>query len=303
MVTTGKVQVDKKTNIHIQELPIGIWTHKYKEFLEHLLEEKRIVDFANLSTHDVPKFVIQGFQGKPTFEKLKLVRNYGLTNMVLLDMNNIPKKFKSIDELLETFYKQRLPYYGERKRRMIEDLSARIKVLEDKYKFLKLVIEDKIIIFKKTKQEILAQMKVHKVPEELLTNVRLSSLSEDELKELMNEIEELRKEKEEIQKLPPEQMWINDLKEFRTKYIELFGKDIKEELEGDELESDDETIPYTKPKKPKKQMPMSEHRAKRISKVGNRLKTNGEFMQEKEQEKSQEVSERKSPRKENKQEM
>jgi len=279
MVTTGKVQVDKKHNIHIQELPIGIWIHKYKEYLEHLLEEKRISDFSNLSTHETPKFIIQGFQGKPTFEKLKLRRNYGLTNMVLLDMNNIPRKYKSIDALLEDFYKVRLPYYARRKQRMLDDLSGRIKVLEDKYRFLKLVIEDKIVIFKKTKQEIVAQMKQYKLPEDLLTSVRLSSLSEDELVELLKEIEELKKEKEQIQLLMPEQMWITDLNDFKKKYLEMFGKDIKEEIEGDELESeDDETIPYTKPQKAKKQVPMTEHMAKKISKVGERLKKSGKFM-------------------------
>jgi DNA gyrase/topoisomerase IV subunit A len=279
MVTTGKVQVDKKHNIHIQELPIGIWIHKYKEFLEHLLEEKRLSDFSNLSTHETPKFIIQGFQGKPTFEKLKLRRNYGLTNMVLLDMNNIPRKYKSIDALMEDFYKARLPYYALRKQRMLDDLSGRIKVLEDKYRFLKLVIEDKIVIFKKTKQEIVAQMKQYKIPEDLLTSVRLSSLSEDELVELMKEIEQLKKEKEEIQVLLPEQMWISDLRDFKKKYLEMFGKDIKEEIEGDELESeDDETIPYTKPQKAKKQVPMTEHMAKKISKVGERLKKSGKFM-------------------------
>ena len=278
MVTTGKVQVDKKANIHIQELPIGIWIHKYKEFLEHLLEEKRIVDFSNLSTHETPKFVIQGFLGKPTFDKLKIRRNYGLTNMVLLDMNNTPRKYKSIDALLDEFYTIRLPYYSMRKKRMIDDLSGRIKVLEDKYRFLKLVIEDKIVIFKKTKQEIVAQMKQYKLPEDLLTSIRLSSLSEDELDELMKEIEGLKKEREDISVLLPEQMWITDLKDFKKKYIDMFGKDIKEEIEGDELESDDETIPYTKPKKQRKLKPMTEHMAKKISKVGQRLKKSGDFI-------------------------
>jgi hypothetical protein len=278
MVTTGKVQVDKKSNIHIQELPIGIWIHKYKEFLESLLENKRINDFSNLSTHETPKFVIQGFQGKPTFEKLKIRRNYGLTNMVLLDNHNVPRKYKSIDALLDEFYKIRLPYYTMRKKRMIDDLSGRIKVLEDKYRFLKLVIDDKIVIFKKTKQDIVAQMKQYKLPEELLTSIRLSSLSEDELADLLREIEGLKKEREDIQVLLPEQMWITDLKDFKKKYLEMFGKDIKEEIEGDELESDDETIPYVKPKKPKKQQPMTEHMAKKISMVGQRLKRTGDFI-------------------------
>jgi DNA topoisomerase-2 len=275
MVTTGKVHVDKKTNIHIQELPIGIWIHRYKEYLETLLESKRIADFSNLSTHETPKFIIQGFQGKPTFDKLKIRRTYGLTNMVLLDMNNIPRKYKSIDGLMEEFYRMRLPYYSLRKQKMIDDIAARIKVLEDKYKFLKLVIEDKIIIFKKSKQEILQQMKSYQLPEELLTSVRLSSLSEDELVELNGEIKDLKEEMSDMQKLLPEDMWILDLKEFKKKYIETFGKDIKEEIEGDELEdTDDETIPYTRPKKEKKQE-MTEHIAKKISKVGQRLKKNG----------------------------
>jgi DNA gyrase/topoisomerase IV subunit B len=279
MVTTGKVHVDKKTNLHILELPIGIWIHKYKEFLESLLENKKINDFSNLSTHEVPNFVIQGFVGKPTFDKLKIRRTYGLTNMVLLDMNNIPRKYKSIDGLLEEFYRLRMPYYALRKENMLQDINGRIKVLEDKYKFLKLVIEDKIIIFKKSKQEIVQQMKQYQIPEDLLTAVRLSSLSEDELAELQKEIHDLQSEKFEMEKLEPCDMWIHDLKEFKKKYIEMFGKDIKEELEGDELEeeTDDETIPYTKPKKEKKQE-MTNFQAKKISKVGRRLKKSGDFM-------------------------
>jgi hypothetical protein len=281
MVTTGKVHVDKKANIHILELPIGIWIHKYKEFLETLLENKKLNDFSNLSTHEIPKFIIQGFVGKPTFDKLKLRRTYGLTNMVLLDMNNLPRKYKSIDGLIEEFYRLRLPYYALRKQKMLEDILGRIKVLEDKYKFLKLVIEDKIVIFKKSKQEILTQMKVYNLPEDLLTSVRLSSLSEDELNDLQKEITELKAEQTEMEKLNPEDMWIHDLKEFKKKYIEMFGKDLKDELEGDELEedtTDDETIPYNKPKKEKKQE-MTEFQAKKISKVGQRLKKSGDFIQ------------------------
>ena len=58
----------------------------------------------------------------------------------------------------------------------------------------------------------------------------------------------------------------------------MFGKDIKEELVGDDLESDDETIPYTKPKKERKLQPMTEHMAKKISKVGQRLRKTGDFI-------------------------
>jgi len=271
MVTTGKVHVDKKSNIHILELPIGVWIHRYKEFLESLLENKKLTDITNLSTHEVANFVIQGFVGKPTFEKLKLRRTYGLTNMVLLDMNNIPRKYRSIDGLLEEFFRIRLPYYSLRKQNMLEEIAKNIKVLDDKYRFLKLVIEDKIIIFKRSKQEIVEQMKKFSIPEELLSSVRLSSLSEDELTDLQKEILALKEEEAAMERLLPEDMWINDLKEFKKKYEEMFGKDIKEELEGDDIEEDDETIPYTKPRKEKKQE-MTEFQSKKISKIGRRLK-------------------------------
>jgi hypothetical protein len=66
-------------------------------------------------------------------------------------------------------------------------------------------------------------------------------------------------------------MWKNDIKELKNKYEEMFGKDIKEELEGDDIEEDDETIPYTKPRKEKKQE-MTEFQSKKISKIGRRLK-------------------------------
>jgi DNA topoisomerase-2 len=147
--------------------------------------------------------------------------------MVLLDINNNPKKFKSIEMILEEFYKIRLPYYYKRKQQQIDDITKIIKNLENKHKFISYIIDEKIIVYKKKKIEIQDQMKKYDIPEELLSNLRVSALTEDELNDLEKQIKQNKDINKKLEDTTPEQMWLNDLYEFQEKYIQMYGNELE----------------------------------------------------------------------------
>jgi DNA topoisomerase-2 len=225
MITVGKYRRTSKGMILITEIPIGISINKYKQYLDKLREDKIISSYRNLSKENEPRFEIIT-EKNLTLKLLKLTRSYGLTNMVLLDNNNVPKKFKSIENILEEFYKNRKPIYELRKNYQIKEFEKVIKSLSNKKKFISFIINGTIDIYNKKKFDILLQMKSFEIPEELFTNLRLSSLSEDEMKDLENQIKELEQQKLTLSQTSSEKLWINDLISLKSKYIEIFGNEL-----------------------------------------------------------------------------
>jgi DNA topoisomerase-2 len=236
MITKGKYRYNSKGDIIITEIPIGVWINRYKQFLEKLRDEKIISSFRNLSKDNQPRFELSVDKKKFPIKSLKLERSFGLTNMVMLDLNNIPKKFKSIENILEEFFKIRLPFYYKRKDYQILEFNKIINHLQHKFNFISLIISNKIVIYNKKKSEILEQMKTHSIPEDLLSNLRVSALTKDELSDLESQINEYKQNLTILTNTSPESMWINDLEEFQDKYISIYGN----EIDDDEIENNKE---------------------------------------------------------------
>ena len=78
-----------------------------------------------------------------------LQSSINIKNMVLFSPEGKLKKYNSIEEILETFYNLRLNYYQLRKDYMISVLKKEVATLSNKVRFIKMVIEDELIIKKK----------------------------------------------------------------------------------------------------------------------------------------------------------
>ena len=78
-----------------------------------------------------------------------LQTSINIKNMVLFSPEGKLKKYNSVEEILETFYNLRLKYYHIRKDYMISVLKKEVATLSNKARFIKMVIEDELIIKKK----------------------------------------------------------------------------------------------------------------------------------------------------------
>ena len=78
-----------------------------------------------------------------------LTTSINIKNMVLFSPEGKLKKYNSIEEILETFYNLRLQFYHTRKEYMISVLKKEVATLSNKARFIKMVIEDELIIKKK----------------------------------------------------------------------------------------------------------------------------------------------------------
>ena len=173
----------------ITEIPFKKWTENYKYFLQELMgieilnkEEdkskkkgkKKRGDDEDEKKEKKKEIIIKDLRENHTYnrvcfevtildeyvEKLKnddelFMRTFNLTssinikNMVLFSPEGKIKKYNSIEEILETFYNLRLEYYHIRKDYMISVLKKEVATLSNKARFIKMVIEDELIIKKK----------------------------------------------------------------------------------------------------------------------------------------------------------
>lgn len=214
--TTGVYQqIDFETTI-ITELPVGLWTEKYRKWLQLLAFNKEITRFSDKSKKNTVHFEVHGFRFLDA-GAMGLVKSIPLSNMVCLTDEGYAIKYRSVKEILETWYEQRLPYFQKRKDNMLDTMKKDMAAYLSKASFIIAVRTGEITVMNRTRPDVLQQMAAKGFDKELL-KIAVSHFTDTDLAELMSKIEELKRQIEELMKVMPEQLWLNDLDEFEREY-------------------------------------------------------------------------------------
>ena len=202
--------------IKVTELPPGRWTQDYKEHLDSLVEKKIISSFTNNSTTENVDFLIQDYNGKDAVKDLKLEKVIRTSNMHLFHPTRGIHKYNTPEEILSDFIKLRYEYYKKRKEYLIKVLEAKSKMCEYKSKFVTMVINGDIIVFRRKKQELENQLS-SLFPQingswDYLLNIKTVQYTEESVRELLKESEQAKKELEIMKSTTAMDMWKNDIK-------------------------------------------------------------------------------------------
>lgn len=211
MISKGIFEVvDNK--VIISELPLGVWVLKYKDWLEELLAAKKItslINHCNLKERRI-HFEIEGIS--PTYQKLRLQRSNGLTNMVLIDPDNKPIRYANIGEILESFYEWRLPYFEKRREHLMISLQEEIDELDALARFIQ-AVRDRKIDLNARDEEIEAKLIELKIPSHVRDR-KIRILAKQGTESIYKKIEELEKKLEELKLKRGEDLWLEDLEAF-----------------------------------------------------------------------------------------
>jgi DNA topoisomerase-2 len=250
----GNVVEDKKTKV-VNELPIGLWTDTFKDFLEGLQEEKVIKKVKNYSTPKNVQFVITEEPDGILCNKhtLKLHKYIYTSNMVLFDETGHIKKYDNVEQIIDSFCKVRLSYYIKRKAHMLKQLQHDITFLGNKKRFLGEVMSGDIKLFddsgktrksrktvdlfndlesrgydKNTKEEK-DDDDEEKGAYNYLLSMQFRSITEEKIDKLKNDIESKIKTRNSLSKRTEKDLWISDLDEFEKgyeKWLKVIAKEV-----------------------------------------------------------------------------
>ncbi|MBF76254.1 hypothetical protein CMK20_19000 [Candidatus Poribacteria bacterium] len=249
-ITKGKYKIEDEKVI-VTELPIGKWTHDFKEYIETILKEEDpwILDYENHSTDEKVKFIIK-VSDETLFDntyktadiienKLKLTTTKSISNMHLYNKDGVIHKYDTIYQIMDEHYYTRLNMYSRRKIYELNNLLEEIKLLEAKMRFIQKVIDEDIIIYRQSKDTIIQRLIELKFPfyenneiidfnletdiknhYNYLLNLSIYNFTIEKLTELEENIIYKKGEYDKLQSLSNKDIWREELDIFEKKYNE-----------------------------------------------------------------------------------
>ena len=239
-----KVGTDK---IRISELPIGTWTMSYTSFLEGLMDGSTkkgskvpasIRDFTSVCTEVSVDFEVTFPRGKLDeleakcdeltgvngIEKLlKLTTNLSNTNMHMFDADRKLKKYGSIEEIINDFYKVRMYVYGKRKAYLIDIIEKKLVKLSNKARYIQETLDNIIDLRRKNAgvvTELLCERKFDLIDDDYkyLIKMPMDSVTEENVAIIIKDNENAVKELELLKKTTLENMWLDELDTLEKEY-------------------------------------------------------------------------------------
>ena len=244
-ITRGLAKRVSKTMVEITELPVGMWTGKYKNYLMKKQAKGKISSFSeNHTTTDVSFKIRMSASMLEKAEKYDLVKSFGLenniltTNMHAFDSAKVIKKYQSVENILDDYFPVRLNLYQQRKKLSLNFLEYKNSLLSNKATFIEMVADGKldfVLGSVKTKQYTLDKLRQYGFDElsvlkkkqdiylsinesissleeyDYLLNMPLSSFTAEKVARLQVEASEAQRELMELQSMTITNLWRKDL--------------------------------------------------------------------------------------------
>jgi DNA topoisomerase-2 len=227
--------------IEIKELPIGIWTQDYKEFLEKELEKNsNFKDYESHYTESETRFILVFEDGyvnellKPdkkeplfnVFEKtFKMIttKNLSITNMHMFNEKGAIMKADTINYIIEYFYTFRLKWYQKRKDYVINKLKKELEFLDSRIRFIMDIINEKLEIRNNKKNNIEDYLEKNNFVKkedsfDYLIKMPIWNLTYEKKEELLKEFKSKELEMKNMQNYSIQDLWLSDLNELKNSY-------------------------------------------------------------------------------------
>ena len=212
-----KVRQKKKDVIVITELPIGMWTDKYKEFLEDLLESKKLKYMKNYSTPEKVHFeIVPSPEVSLTMDKLKLKSTLSTTNLILFDENESIHKYTNVADILRQFCTTRLGIYTKRKEHVYKTLHQEYILVKSKIMFLEEVIKNKLVLYNRDEKDIVHELEERDFAKkddgyDYLLSLPVRSFSKQKIALLVQKKDQLKEKIRYIKKTTEQELWRSEL--------------------------------------------------------------------------------------------
>jgi DNA topoisomerase-2 len=174
---------------------------------------------------------------------LGLYTTQSTTNMNLFDAKEKLVKYSSAEEIADSYSITRLEFYRKRKDALMAGLRKELMTLSNRARYITELLEDTLDLRRKTNKQLVELLKERKYDsmdansgehggDELssgqgeqgqqgykyLLKLPMDSVSEENVKKLLNEKERKEKELSELSFKTVEQMWVKDLEELEVEY-------------------------------------------------------------------------------------
>jgi DNA topoisomerase-2 len=227
-VIKGVHRVANTNTVEITELPPSMTFQKYENHLNLLLEKGHIANYDDNCSKGI-NYVIK-FQRSELNDRIKKGQLEGLLKLIEAETENLTCLdehgkliiFKNVNELINYFVKFRLSFYDKRKDYLLSQLADQNQYLSNKARFIKMIIDDKLKVNNRPKQDIVIDLEKFKFDKinstyDYLLGMAIHSLTKEKYEELLKQVSENEAETKRVSSILPIDMYKTDLKDLRKK--------------------------------------------------------------------------------------
>lgn len=227
-IIRGQFTKANTSTIKISELPPSMTYEKYEELLDKLVDDKIIVSYDDNCKDNIDYTIKFTRVDLDKLDDEKLIKTLKLEEssteiFSTLDENGKLKIFDCTADIIRYFVDFRLSYYHKRKQFLLDKMNRELKILSNRGRFIKAIIDGKLKVNNVAKAQIIEgieAMGLDKIDDsyDYLLRMPIYSLTKEMYDKLK---EDFKLKKEEITKLEatdPKDMYLLDLSELKKKF-------------------------------------------------------------------------------------
>ena len=227
-IIRGKFQKVNTSTVKISELPPSMTYEKYEEILDKLVDNKDIVSYDDNCKDNVDytiKFNRAALEGLDDTALIKLLKLEESSTEIFttLDEYGKLKIFETSEEIIEYFTNFRLAYYNIRKQHTLDKLNRELKILSNRGRFIKAILDEKLKINNVSKIEIIKGIETLGLEQiddsyDYLLRMPIYSLTKELFDKMKQDFTAKKEEIKILEDTDPKDMYLLDLSELKKKF-------------------------------------------------------------------------------------
>jgi DNA topoisomerase-2 len=221
----GQIKMVNTTTVKITELPPSMTFEKYELILDALVDSKMIVSYEDNCKDQVDytiKFTRESLSQLTEDKLFKLLKLEETETEIFttLDETGKLKIFDSDSDIINYFVNFRLGYYHKRKQYLIDKVRGELKLLSNRGRFIKAILDNKLEIKNVPKLDIISNIEklgLDKIDDsyDYLLRMPIWSLTKELFDKLKEEYTSKKKELEDLENTDPKDVYLKDLTDLK----------------------------------------------------------------------------------------
>ena len=227
-VIRGKYDKVNTTTVKITELPPSMTYEKYEDILDKLVDDKVIVTYDDNCKDNIDytiKFTRSDLDKLDEDKLIKLLKLEESSTEIFSTLDEFGKLmiFENTSDIIKYFVDFRLKYYHKRKQFLLDKLNRELKILSNRGRFIKAIIDGKLKVNNVSKSIIIEgieAMGLDKIDDsyDYLLKMPIYSLTKEMYDKLKEDFTIKKEEIKTLEATDPKDMYILDLTELKKRF-------------------------------------------------------------------------------------
>jgi DNA topoisomerase-2 len=227
-IIRGKFSKVNTSTIKISELPPSMTYERYEEILDKLVDDKLITSYDDNCKDNIDytiKFTRADLEKLDDDKLVKLLKLEESSTEIFSTLDEFGKLmiFENTSDIIKYFVNFRLKYYHKRKQFLIDKMNRELKVLSNRGRFIKAIIDGKLKVNNVAKAVIIEGielMGLDKIDDsyDYLLRMPIYSLTKEMYEKIKEDFTTKKEEIKILESTDPKDMYLLDLTELKKKF-------------------------------------------------------------------------------------